>query len=202
MWFFLYIHFCCCYAAGSHPPATWPLLVTTLLSFVLHDFICKTAIKVIKLSAHFLQNSVSHRLLLFPLSRKPMCHWVYLLRPRGNKDYCLSADLSCSALMLSALWLSAGKQWNNTLHIKRNSPAHLVKEAVGFGHSIELMFMLLEEIHIALLWDKLQQLKDKEKTFHYIEYSDTSAFCRQWTCLNLCFHCLSLQGAWRLPLTS
>lgn len=37
-------------------------------------------------------------------------------------------------------------------------PAHFIEEAVWFCHSVELMFVLLQKIHIALLWDELQQL--------------------------------------------
>lgn len=42
-------------------------------------------------------------------------------------------------------------------------PAHLVEEAVGFCHPVELMFMLLQKINVTLLWDKLQQLMATEK---------------------------------------
>lgn len=44
-------------------------------------------------------------------------------------------------------------------------PAHLIEEAVGFCHSVELMFVLLQKIHIALLWDKLQQLMGQKSLF-------------------------------------
>lgn len=43
-------------------------------------------------------------------------------------------------------------------------PAHLIEEAVGFCHAVELVFVLLQEIHIALLWDELQQLVREEKS--------------------------------------
>lgn len=48
-------------------------------------------------------------------------------------------------------------------------PAHLIEEAVGFCHSVKLMLVLLQKIHIALLWDKLQQLLKQEKTV-YLTY--------------------------------
>lgn len=41
-------------------------------------------------------------------------------------------------------------------------PAHLVEEAVRFRHSVELVFVLLQKIHVALLWDELQQLSEKK----------------------------------------
>lgn len=45
----------------------------------------------------------------------------------------------------------------------RKVPAHLIEETVGFCHSVKLMFVLLQKIHIALLWDKLQQLTEQEQ---------------------------------------
>lgn len=45
-------------------------------------------------------------------------------------------------------------------------PAHLVEEAVRFCHSVELVFVLLQQIHVALLWDKLQQLTGAGKHFY------------------------------------
>ncbi len=51
---------------------------------------------------------------------------------------------------------------------KSKVPAHLVEEAVGFCHSVELMFVLLQKIHIALLWDKLQQLMGQKRLFTYL----------------------------------
>lgn len=42
-------------------------------------------------------------------------------------------------------------------------PAHLIKEAVSLGHAVQLMLVLLQEIHVTLLWDKLQQL-DRNRT--------------------------------------
>lgn len=49
-------------------------------------------------------------------------------------------------------------------------PAHLIEEAVRFCHSVELMFVLLQKIHITLLWDKLQQLMEQniKNSFIYI----------------------------------
>lgn len=46
-----------------------------------------------------------------------------------------------------------------------NLPAHLVEEAVRLRHPVKFVFVLFQEIHIALLWDKLQQLKGKNKLF-------------------------------------
>jgi hypothetical protein len=37
----------------------------------------------------------------------------------------------------------------------KSVPAHLVEEAVSFGHAVQLMLVLLQEIHVTLLWDKL-----------------------------------------------
>ena len=37
-------------------------------------------------------------------------------------------------------------------------PAHLVAEAVSLGHTLQLMLVFLEQVNVALLGDKLQQL--------------------------------------------
>lgn len=54
-----------------------------------------------------------------------------------------------------------------------NVPAHLIEETVGLCHTIKLMFVLFQKIHVALFWDKLQQLirgrKEKqENTFSFV----------------------------------
>lgn len=43
-----------------------------------------------------------------------------------------------------------------------NVPAHLIEETVGLRHTVKLMFVLFQKVHVALLWDKLQQLKEKQ----------------------------------------
>lgn len=58
----------------------------------------------------------------------------------------------------------------------KKAPAHLVEEAVGFRHPVELVFVLLQEIHVALLWDELQQLTEQERTLHSI-YSTLIHLC-------------------------
>lgn len=45
-------------------------------------------------------------------------------------------------------------------------PAHLVEEAVRFGHTVQLVFVLLQQIDVTLLRDKLQQLWRKEKNVY------------------------------------
>lgn len=50
-------------------------------------------------------------------------------------------------------------------------PAHLVEEAVGAGHPVELVLVLLQQIHVALLWYKLQQLQPKT-----VDVEDGEAF--------------------------
>ncbi len=52
-------------------------------------------------------------------------------------------------------------------HRSSGVPAHLIEEAVGFCHAVELMFVLLQQIHVALLWNKLQQLKRQKNTFDF-----------------------------------
>lgn len=50
-------------------------------------------------------------------------------------------------------------------------PAHLIEKTVRFCHTIKLMFVLFQKIHIALFWNKLQQLieegkKNRKTHFH------------------------------------
>lgn len=46
----------------------------------------------------------------------------------------------------------------HTASVPSPIPAHLVEEAVGFGHAVQLVFVLLQQVDVALLRDKLQQL--------------------------------------------
>lgn len=39
-------------------------------------------------------------------------------------------------------------------------PAHFKEEAIGSGHPLQLVFVLLQEINVTFLWDELQQLQD------------------------------------------
>lgn len=38
-------------------------------------------------------------------------------------------------------------------------PAHLIEEAVGAGHALQLVFVLLQEVNVTLLWDELEELR-------------------------------------------
>ena len=55
----------------------------------------------------------------------------------------------------------------------RHIPAHLVEEAVGFGHTVQLVFVLLQQIDVTLLRDELQQLwrKGKKNPKSYSTYN-------------------------------
>lgn len=68
-----------------------------------------------------------------------MCHFIYLAADEEEKEtsrYCLgSVELG-------------------------SVPAHLVEEAVRLGHAVQLVFVLLQEVHVALLRDELQQLEE------------------------------------------
>lgn len=47
------------------------------------------------------------------------------------------------------------------LHVCSQScvPAHFKEEAVSPGHALQLMFVLLQQVNVTFLWDKLQQLQ-------------------------------------------
>lgn len=49
---------------------------------------------------------------------------------------------------------------------RSHKPAHLVEEAVGFGHAVQLVFVLLQQIDVTLLGYKLQQLRRREKLYN------------------------------------
>lgn len=83
-----------------------------------------------------------------------MSHYSYLARLRGNNGYSLSAVLICGALQRHG----AGRSDDNMPLIQNKKvkerrkktkestakiPAHLVEEAVGLCHSVQLVFVLL-----------------------------------------------------------
>lgn len=109
-----------------------------------------------------------------------MCHRIYLLALKQRL-------LFVSTLELRLTW-SRRPRMNIRRRIQTSElPAHLVKEAVGLGHSVELVFVLLQEIHVALLWNKLQQLKEQEEalyTFRFFFF--TSQTAAQVSSIRLC----------------
>lgn len=65
---------------------------------------------------------------------------------------------------------------------EKHKPAHLEEESVRFGHTIQLMFVLLQQVNVTLFWNKLQELQRfhrillNEKRRHQILKAFTS--CR------------------------
>lgn len=43
--------------------------------------------------------------------------------------------------------------------VQHHVPAHFKEEAISPGHPFQFMFVLLQEISVTFLWDKLQQLQ-------------------------------------------
>lgn len=43
-------------------------------------------------------------------------------------------------------------------------PAHLKEEAISPGHPLQLMFVLLQQVDITFLWDKLQKLERQQES--------------------------------------
>lgn len=69
----------------------------------------------------------------------------------------------------------------------KSIPAHLVEEAVSFGHAVQLMLVLLQEVHVTLFWNKLQHLRRS----HESDWPFTSNICsiaKHCTDINLAYH--------------
>lgn len=78
-----------------------------------------------------------------------------------NKDPHTAPVLCCppSRSDLQSAVLTRGRRALKHPHI----PAHLVEEAVRFGHTVQLVFVLLQQIDVTLLGYKLQQLRRRGK---------------------------------------
>lgn len=64
--------------------------------------------------------------------------------------------------MLINLWSNCCDDVLVCEHAFPSVPAHLVEEAVRLSHTVQFMFVLFQQIHVTLLWDKLQHLTEKQ----------------------------------------
>lgn len=88
-------------------------------------------------------------------------HKLNLDRGIRTDDYCLQwRRTSCAAALTETkaiVCISAVKCVGPQVS---GLPAHLIEEAVRFGHPVELVFVFLQQIHVTLLWNELQQLEE------------------------------------------
>lgn len=71
----------------------------------------------------------------------------YCMTVKTHQKMCFCYDTVVENELISIIF-------GNTL------PAHFIEEAIRLCHAIQLMFVLLQQVHITLLWDKLQHLED------------------------------------------